>query len=120
MNDLNSIHLEGTVSKNPIHRTTKKGDMVCSFSVATNRFFKSPAGETEKETSLFDIEPWGEEAGKCKRLAHKGRRCRVTGRIRQDRWNTPEGDPRSKVVVVAEFVEFRPEKKQEGGNHERD
>jgi single-strand DNA-binding protein len=114
MNDLNSLHLEGTVSKNPIPRATKKGDMVCSFSVATDRFFKSARG-TEKETSFFDIETWGEEAGKCKMLAHKGRRCRITGRIRQDRWNTPEGDPRSKVVVVAEFVEFRPEKKLEGG-----
>jgi single-strand DNA-binding protein len=119
MNDLNSLHLEGTVSRNPVQRTTKKGDMVCFFGVATSRYFKTSAG-TEKETSFFDVETWGEEAGKCKRLAHKGRRCRVTGRIRQDRWNTPEGSPRSKVVVVAEFVEFRPEKKQEEGNYERD
>jgi single-strand DNA-binding protein len=118
MNDLNAVHLEGTVAKNPINRTTKKGDTACLFSVATNRFFKSSAGRTERETSFFDIETWGEEAGKCKNLAHKGRRCRITGRIRQDRWNTPEGDPRSKVVIVAEFVEFCPEKKQEEGNHE--
>lgn len=112
MNDLNSLHIEGTVSKSPMYQTTKKGDSVCTFSVASNRYFKTIVGKKEKETSFFDVEAWKGEADKCQKLAHTGRRCRITGRIREDRWRSPKGEPRSKVVIVAELVEFRPEIKE--------
>jgi single-strand DNA-binding protein len=119
MNDLNSLHIEGTVSKSPMYRTTKKGDPVCTFSVASNRYFKT-AGKKEKETSFFDVEAWKDEANKCQMLAHTGRHCRITGRIREDRWKSAKGEPRSRVVIVAESVEFRPEyNNQEGKEHEQ-
>jgi single-strand DNA-binding protein len=38
---------------------------------------------------------------------------RVVGRLKQDRWNDRDGKSRSKVTIVAEHVEFRPELKQE-------
>jgi single-strand DNA-binding protein len=120
MNDLNSLHIEGMVSKSPMYRTTKKGDTVCTFSIASNRYFKSVAGKKEKETSFFDVEAWKDEADKCQMLAHTGRRCRITGRIREDRWKSTKGEPRSKVVIVADFVEFRPEtNKEEGKGYEQ-
>jgi single-strand DNA-binding protein len=114
MNDLNFDMVEGIISKPPVCRTTKKGDLVCTFSIASNRYFKFH-GKTETETSFFDVEAWEDEAEKCQKIGHKGRRCRVKGRIRQDRWNNPKGEPRSKVVIVAESVEFRPENKNEEG-----
>jgi len=43
---------------------------------------------------------------------------RVVGRLKQDRWKNGEGQPRSKVKIVAEHVEFRPMKKQADGNPE--
>jgi len=41
---------------------------------------------------------------------------RVVGRLKQDRWEDPEGKTRSKVHIVAEHVEFkpRPAEKPEG------
>jgi single-strand DNA-binding protein len=113
MNDLNSLHIEGTISKDPVFRKTKKGDPVCTFSISSCRFFKGSAG-VDRETSSFEAESWEAEAEKCHRLGHKGRRCRIRGRIRQDRWNTPAGEYRSKVVIVAESVEFRPEYNTQG------
>jgi single-strand DNA-binding protein len=62
----------------------------------------------EKEVSFLDVETWGTLAQKCNEQARKGRSVRVVGRIRQDRWNDQEGKARSKIVVVAEHVEFRP------------
>jgi single-strand DNA-binding protein len=118
MNDLNSLHIEGIISKDPICRTTKKGDSVCTFSVASSRYFKTATGKKEKETSFFDVEAWKNEADKCQMLAHPGRRCRITGRIREDRWKSAKGEPRSKVVIVAESIEFRPEYNQEGEKHD--
>jgi single-strand DNA-binding protein len=31
------------------------------------------------------------------------------GRLKQDRWNGPDGKVRTRVSIVAEHVEFRPE-----------
>jgi len=34
----------------------------------------------------------------------------VVGRLKQDRWQNPEGNNRSKVLIIAEHVEFRPKR----------
>ena len=39
---------------------------------------------------------------------------RVVGRLKQDRWTSPEGQTRSKVLIVAEHVEFKPQLKKDG------
>ena len=39
---------------------------------------------------------------------------RVVGRLKQDRWAGPEGQARSKVQIVAEHVEFKPQFKKDG------
>jgi len=112
MNNLNSILLEGNMVGDPLIRTTPKGTSVCNFSVATNRYFKQDsAAAFEKETSFFDIEVWGRLAGSCSVQGRKGRSVRVVGRLRQDRWANPSGENRSRVVIVAEHVEFRPQSK---------
>jgi single-strand DNA-binding protein len=36
------------------------------------------------------------------------------GRLKQDRWTSPEGQARSKVSIVAEHVEFKPQLKKDG------
>jgi single-strand DNA-binding protein len=42
----------------------------------------------------------------------EGRGVRVVGRLKQDRWTGPEGQARSKVSIVAEHVEFKPQLKK--------
>jgi single-strand DNA-binding protein len=39
----------------------------------------------------------------------------VVGRLKQDRWTSPEGQTRSKVSIVAEHVEFKPQLKGKDG-----
>jgi single-strand DNA-binding protein len=62
----------------------------------------------EKETSYFDVETWGKLAEACYSKSQKGRGVRVVGRLKQNRWNDPDGKPHSRVTIVAEHVEFRP------------
>ena len=38
----------------------------------------------------------------------------MVGRLKQDRWTSPEGQSRSKVQIVAEHVEFKPQQKKDG------
>ena len=106
MNSLNSILVEGNLTKDPTLSTTPKGTAVCNFSVASNRFYRSN-DELQKEVSFFDVEVWSRLAERCADELHKGRGVRVVGRLKQDRWQDTEGNPRARVKIVAEHVEFR-------------
>ena len=112
MNNLNSILIEGNLVRDPLLRSTPKGNQVCTMSLASNRFYKQDTGY-EKEVSFFDVESWNKLAESCYAKGRKGRGVRVVGRLKQDRWNDADGKQRSRVTIVAEHVEFRPEFKKE-------
>jgi single-strand DNA-binding protein len=81
--------------------------MVCTFTIASNRYFKKD-GDFEKETAYVDAEAWGKLAEQCASLGHKGRGVRVVGRLKQDRWIGSGGVTHSKIIIAAEHAEFRP------------
>jgi single-strand DNA-binding protein len=112
MNNLNSIIIEGNMVRDPLFRSTAKGTPLCTFSIASNRFYKQGSG-LESEVSFFDVETWSDLAESCHDMGHKGRGVKVVGRLKQDRWNGPDGKQRSRVSIVAEHVEFRPEFKRD-------
>jgi single-strand DNA-binding protein len=106
MNNLNSIILEGNLTKDPVLDKTPKGTAVCRFTVASNRYYKSE-GERQEEVGFFDVEVWSRLAETCGEYLEKGRGVRVVGRLKQDRWTNSEGSSRSRVRIVGEHVEFR-------------
>ena len=108
MNNLNSILIEGNLVKDPELSYTPKGTAVCKFTVACNRFFKQDQ-ETQKEVSFFDVTTWTRLAEVCGEYLKKGRGVRVVGRLKQDRWTDPDGKTHSRVIVIAEHVEFKPQ-----------
>ena len=111
MNNLNSILIEGNLVRDPLYRTTPKGTPLCTFTLASNRFFKQDTG-LEKEVGFFDVESWAKLAENCNNLGRKGRGVRVVGRLKQDRWNGADGKTHSKIAIVAEHVEFKPDFKK--------
>ena len=115
MNNLNSILVEGNLVRDPELSYTTKGTAVCKFSVACNRFFKQEA-EMQKEVSYFDISCWTRLAEVCGEYLKKGRGVRVVGRLKQDRWTDADGKSHSKIFIVAEHVEFKPQLKKLDGD----
>lgn len=111
MNQLNSILIEGNLTKDPVFKETPKGTPVCSFALASNRYYKQ-GSETEQEVSYFDIETWSKLADACGKQLKKGRGVRVVGRLKQERWTGTDGKMKSNVKIVAEHVEFKPEMKE--------
>ncbi len=107
MNNLNSILLEGNLTRDPVLASTPKGTPVCNFSVASNRFYKQE-NEGRREVSFFDVEVWSKLAQQCGEYLSKGRGVRVVGRLKQDRWTDAEGKNHARVKIVGEHVEFRP------------
>ena len=119
MNNLNSILIEGNLVRDPLYRTTPKGTPLCTFTLASNRFFKQDTG-LEKEVGFFDVESWAKLAENCNNLGRKGRGVRVVGRLKQDRWNGADGKAHSKIAIVAEHVEFKPDFKKSEKNDQND
>ena len=112
MNNLNSILIEVNLVRDPVFRSTAKGTPLCTFSLASNRYYKNNNGY-EQEVSFFDVEAWSKLAENCNELGRKGRGVRVVGRLKQDRWNDAEGKSRSKISIIAEHIEFRPDFKND-------
>ena len=117
MNALNSILIEGNVVRDPVVKETPRGSSVCNFSIASNRYYKQD-DEFEQETSFFDVEGWGKLAESCGKGCLKGRGVRVVGRLKQDRWTDSDGKNCSKIKVVAEHVEFKPQFKNKDNQAE--
>jgi single-strand DNA-binding protein len=107
MNNLNSIIIEGNLTRDPEYHTTPKGTPVCTFSVASNRYYKQE-NEQQQEVSFINVETWAKIAENCNQYLHKGRGVRVVGRLKQDRWVNQEGKNRERIKIVAEHVEFKP------------
>lgn len=112
MNNLNSILLEGNLVKDPDLKSTPTGTPVCTFAVASNRWYKQN-DQLEKEVSFFDVEAWAKLAQTCGETLKKGRGVRVVGRLKQDRWNDGDGKPHNRIKIVAEHVEFKPQFKDD-------
>lgn len=107
MNNLNSVLLEGNLTRDPELRHTPQGTPTCTLVVASNRTCKVE-GKRREEVSFFEATTWGKLAQVCAEHLAKGRGIRVVGRLKQERWEDTEGNARAKVVIVAEQVEFQP------------
>ena len=112
MNHLNSCVVEGNLVRDPLLRTTPAGTPVCTMTIESNRFYKTILG-IEKEVSYFDVETWAKLAESCHARGRKGKGIRVVGRMKQERWTGIDGRTLSKIIIVAEHVEFRPELKSD-------
>jgi single-strand DNA-binding protein len=113
MNQLNTIHLDGNLVRDPQRKETPKGTPVCTFSVASNRYFRQDE-ENKQEVSFFDVETWADTAETCAKVLKKGRGVRIFGRLKQDRWEDAEGKTQYRIKIVADKVEFRPQFSKNG------
>ncbi len=118
MNDLNYVLLSGNLTRDPKFSYMGPDAVLCTFSIAVNRSYsdKKPSERTSEDwktkTSFVSIESWGNVAESCGRHLSKGRGVRVVGRLKQTTWKE-DGLPREKMTVVAEHVEFQPDRKKE-------
>ena len=104
MNQLNAVFLEGNACRDAEIKATNSGGLIGKLSIATNRFYKAGDG-FEKEVSFFDVDCFGEVAKLCSEKYKKGIEVRITGRLKQNRWDK-DGKQHSAVIIVAERVEF--------------
>jgi single-strand DNA-binding protein len=113
----NKIILVGNLTKNPELRYTPSGTPVTSFGLAVNRRFRQ-AEDLKEEVCYIDIVVFGKQAEHCGQYLSKGNGVIVDGRLQQRRWETEDGQKRSKHEVVAQSVVFLPKRQESGGGAE--
>ncbi len=106
------IILDLDATDDPLHGD-QEGRFFHGYYDCYNRQWKQD-DQLQKEVSYFDVSTWTRLAEVCGEYLKKGRGVRVVGRLKQDRWTDPEGKAHSRVEIVAEHVEFKPQKKAEG------
>ncbi|WP_432021250.1 single-stranded DNA-binding protein [Streptomyces sp. 1222.5] len=92
--------------EDPELRFTSNGVPVAWFTVAsTPRTFDREADTwRDGEPTFLDCTAWRHLAENLAASARKGPRPVVAGRLRTERWETPEGEKRSKMVTDADEV----------------
>ena len=99
----NSVTLIGNLTRDPELRFTTGGRGVASFGLAVNRRWQNrQTQDWEEATSFFNVICWGELGDNVSESLSKGSRVIVTGRLDQRSWETPEGEKRSVVEIVAD------------------
>jgi single-strand DNA-binding protein len=107
----NKVILIGNLTKDPEIRYTPNGTAVASFRLAVNRRYKQ-GEEFKEEVCYIDIVVFGKQAESCGQYLNKGSGVIVEGRLQERRWDTEDGQKRSKHEVVAQTVRFLPKRQE--------
>ncbi len=105
MASVNKVILLGNLTRDPELRYTPQGSAVCEFALALNHTYTNKqTGQKVEEVSFIDIVAWGRTAEICAEYLKKGRQVFIEGRLKQDRWESPEGKKMSKIRVTAAML----------------
>ncbi len=101
----NTVTVTGNITRDPELRFTPGGSAVATFGLAWNRRWQNrQTNETEEQVSFFDVTCWNTLAENVSESLMKGTRVIVSGRLEQRSWESPDGERRSKVEIIADEV----------------
>jgi len=104
----NRVFLLGNLTADPDSRDLPTGGIVTDVRVAVNRTYRNRDGEQTEEVSFIDCTMYGRTAEVARDYLKKGRPVLLEGRLHQDRWETSDGEKRSKLKVVVERLVLLP------------
>ena len=117
MSDLNEVIVSGRLTRDCELRYTPSGTAVTDVIIASNRIW-SKDSDRQEETTFVDVTIWGKQAESLHEYLVKGRHIMVVGRLKLNKWETEEGDKRSKLTMVAEKINLTPGVRAGGNTHE--
>lgn len=115
--DVNLVVFGGRLVRDPTLRYTPKGTAVCNMTLAASET-RTSNGEKIKTTCFMDVVVWGKTGENVSKYLSKGFLCLVEGRLNQNKWETEDGQKRTKIEIYANKVIFGDNRGKEhgGGN----
>jgi len=106
MSDLNKTMIIGRLTRDPESRNIPTGQLVSSFSVATNRTWKDQSGAKQEKTEFHNVVAWGKLAEICKQYLSKGKKVFIEGRLQTRSWDDQNGQKKYKTEIIAENMQM--------------
>ncbi|MGA2417837.1 MAG: single-stranded DNA-binding protein [Candidatus Staskawiczbacteria bacterium] len=106
--NLNKAFVLGNVTRDPEVRSLPSGQQVTNFSIATNRFYTSSAGEKKQEAEFHNVVCFGKLADIASRYLNKGSLVLIEGRIKTRNWTNSQGAKQYKTEIIAETMQLGP------------
>ncbi|MFA5841474.1 MAG: single-stranded DNA-binding protein [Candidatus Paceibacterota bacterium] len=104
---INKALVYGNLTRDPELKSLPSGNKVCTFSVATNRVWKSQDGSKQESTDYHNIVVFGRQAETSAQYLKKGAGAFIEGRLQTRSWEQ-EGQKKYRTEIVADRVQFGP------------
>ena len=112
---INRVMITGNLTRDPELRMAGATPL-CQIGVAVNdRKKNNDTGEWEDVPNFFDVLIWGARGEFWAKNLSKGNKVAIAGKLRWSSWETPEGQKRSKVEIVADDIESLNPRGEGGG-----
>ena len=113
---MNKVLIIGNLGSDPEMRYMPSGDPVTSFSVATNRRYRTRDGEQREETEWFRVNAWGRLAEITNQYLTRGSKVYVEGRLQSRSWQGQDGQTRFSNEIRANEIQFLDPRGQVSGD----
>lgn len=114
MNNLNRVIINGNLTTDCKLERGKSGTAYGGFCIAVNSSEKKD-GEWVDAVSYFEVKAFGKLFESQHPYLNKGANVTVEGKLKQENWQTKEGEKRHKIVIQSDTL-YLGSKKKEGGN----
>lgn len=113
------LRVDGIVrlTRNPELKYTPSGTPLANIGMASNHTYVSN-GEKKEEVCFADGVVFGKSAEAVAQYTSKGSLVHITGRLSYRRWQTEDGQNRSKLEIVVDRVIFLDKKDDTDGSEE--
>lgn len=106
--NLNKAILIGRLTRDPLVKSMPSGQQVCSFGLATDRFYTDKAGQKKQQTEFHNIVLFGRLAEIASQYLTKGALAMIEGRIQTRKWKDASGNQRNATEIVGQSLQLGP------------
>jgi single-strand DNA-binding protein len=100
---INTVTVDGNLTRDPELRSTSGGTSVCSLRIAHTARRKDSSGEWVDVPNYFDVTIWSGQGEWVANNVSKGTKVVVSGRLQWREWEK-DGNKRQAVDIVAEGI----------------
>lgn len=110
---VNTVTISGNLGADAQLRQTQTGSNILSMTVAVSERRKNQSGEWTEYVNWIDCTMFGKRAESIAPYMHKGTKVTVQGKLHQSKWQTQDGQNRSKIEVYVDEIEFMQQRQQQ-------
>lgn len=101
---LNRAQLIGNLTRDPEMKQIPGGQVVTTFSIATNFTWTDQAGQKQEKPEFHNIVAWRKLAEICGQYLKKGSKVFIEGRIQTRNWEAEDGSKKYRTEIIADSM----------------